>query len=183
MQTSDLINVFFYKDVYLMISINIFYDDYHFIATHCIIALIYNLSTMKKSHKKRATLLILLLALIATQSLQAQPKWNAPKEADNLKNPYAGNTTVLKEGKQLYTANCAPCHGSKGRGDGPAAAALNPKPADHSSDIVQKETDGSLFWKISEGHNPMPEYKLALTDNQRWELVNYIRTLAKNPKK
>ncbi|HVV55133.1 MAG TPA: cytochrome c, partial [Mucilaginibacter sp.] len=67
--------------------------------------------------------------------------------------------------------------------DGPAAVALNPKPADHSSEAVQKETDGSLFWKMSEGRKPMPSYKTMLSEKQRWELVDYIRTLASPHKK
>ena len=123
---------------------------------------------------------ILMFLSLATK---AQTKWAAPKEADNLKNPLAGNTDVLKEGKSLYTSYCAPCHGEKGKGDGVAAASLSTKPADHSSAYVQGQTDGALFWLITEGNNPMPTYKQALSENQRWELVNYIRTLAKNSKK
>jgi mono/diheme cytochrome c family protein len=114
---------------------------------------------------------------------QSTTPWIAPKDADNVKNPIAGNTSVLPEAKALYIANCGPCHGDKGRGDGPAAAGLNPKPADHSSAIVQSESDGALFWKMSEGRAPMPSYKKIFTDQQRWELINYIRTLARNPKK
>jgi mono/diheme cytochrome c family protein len=90
---------------------------------------------------------------------------------------------VLPEAKTLYTANCGPCHGDKGKGDGPAAAGLNPKPADHSSVAVQSESDGALFWKLSEGRAPMPSYKKVFSDQQRWELIDYIRTLAKAPKK
>src|SRR5436305_15116221 len=103
-------------------------------------------------------------------STKAQTKWAAPKEADNLKNPLAGNTDVLKECKSLYTSYCTPCHGEKGRGDGVAAASLSTKPADHSSTYVQNQTDGALFWMITEGYNPMPTYKQALSENQRWEL-------------
>jgi mono/diheme cytochrome c family protein len=114
---------------------------------------------------------------------KAQTKWVAPREADDLKNPLAGNTDVLKEGKSLYISYCTPCHGEKGKGDGVAAASLSTKPADHSSAYVQGQTDGALFWMITEGHNPMPTYKQALPENQRWELVNYIRTLAKTSKK
>lgn len=106
-------------------------------------------------------------------------KWIAPKGVDSLKNPLAGNTTALKEGKTLYLSYCAPCHGEKGRGDGVAASSLSTKPADHSSENVQKESDGALFWMISQGRNPMPTYKEALSDDQRWELVNYIRTLSR----
>ena len=112
-----------------------------------------------------------------------QTTWVAPKEANNVKNPLAGNAGVLADAKTLYTANCGPCHGDKGKGDGPAAPGLNPKPADHTSAAVQSETDGSLFWKLSEGRNPMPGYKKIFSDQQRWELITYIRTLAKSPKK
>jgi len=116
---------------------------------------------------------------IATNSFAQAHPWAAPKSAQGTINPFAGNTSVLVDGKALYTANCSPCHGEKGKGNGPAAQALNPKPADHTSDVVQSETDGSLFWKLSEGRNPMPSYKAILSDKQRWELVAYIRTLAK----
>ncbi len=126
--------------------------------------------------------LILLYCTGFTSFAQTTP-WNAPSSADNNKNPLAGNTSVLAEAKTLYTANCVPCHGDKGRGDGPAAIGLNPKPADHSSLAVQSESDGSLFWKLSEGRSPMPGYKKIFSDQQRWELINYIRTLAKSPKK
>jgi mono/diheme cytochrome c family protein len=126
---------------------------------------------------------LLVLNVIFFQSFAQSPPWVAPKEADNIKNPLAGTTNTLSDAKALYIANCGPCHGDKGRGDGPAAAGLNPKPADHSSAAVQSESDGALFWKLSEGRAPMPAYKKIFTDQQRWELVNYIRTLARNPKK
>ncbi|MBV8389308.1 MAG: c-type cytochrome [Mucilaginibacter sp.] len=129
-----------------------------------------------------ASALLLLNAATTTVFAQQKP-WAAPKEAQIIKNPLQGNNSALVDGKKLYTTNCAPCHGDKGRGDGPAAQALIPKPADHSSALVQSETDGSLFWKLSEGRNPMPGYKKILTEQQRWELINYIRTLAKTPKK
>ena len=103
----------------------------------------------------------------------------APKEANTVKNPFAGKGG-LPASKILYVANCGPCHGEKGKGNGPAAPGLNPKPADHTSAGVQSETDGSLFWKVSNGHNPMPSYKKIFSDQQRWELINFIRTLAKH---
>ena len=126
---------------------------------------------------------LLLFSLVYSRSFAQQTTWVTPNAAKKVKNPLAGNKSVLAAGKTLYVANCAPCHGTKGKGDGPASAALNPKPADHSSARVQSETDGSLYWKLSTGRNPMPSYKTILTDNQRWELVNYIRTLAKGVKK
>ena len=92
--------------------------------------------------------------------LQAQSKlWLTPAEFSKLKNPVTVDPVSIKNGKTLYTSYCTPCHGDKGKGDGAAAVALNPKPADHTSPAMLKETDGSLFYKISEGRTPMPQYK------------------------
>ena len=129
------------------------------------------------------TTAFVILNAVFSNAFAQQKLWPVPKEAQIIKNPLQGNSIALADGKKLYVTNCAPCHGDKGRGDGPAAQALSPKPADHSSALIQSETDGSLFWKLSEGRNPMPGYKKILTEQQRWELVNYIRTLAKAPKK
>jgi mono/diheme cytochrome c family protein len=103
----------------------------------------------------------------------AQPPWNAPAEAKATKNPIKG----LGNAKKAAETNCASCHGPGGKGDGPAAAALPPpKPADWTSDKVQKMSDGEIFWKISNGRGAMPPWK-HLPEKERWELVNYIRTL------
>jgi mono/diheme cytochrome c family protein len=123
---------------------------------------------------------IFLVSIFLTSAVMAQTKpWVAPATARVVKNPVALTPASIKDGKTLYVANCAPCHGNKGKGDGPAAAALTPKPADHTSAAIQSEQDGTLFWKISEGNKPMPQYKTILTATQRWELVSYIRSLAK----
>ena len=117
-------------------------------------------------------------------ALVAQSKpWIAPPQFVNLANPSPATADKVNGGKALYQTYCTPCHGTKGKGDGPAAAALTPKPADHTSQALSKETDGSLFYKISEGRTPMPKYKEALKDNQRWMLVDYIRTLSISQKK
>ncbi len=126
---------------------------------------------------------LLVFNLMATATFGQQAPWVAPKSADNVKNPLSGNNSTLSEARTLYVTNCGPCHGDKGRGDGPAAQGLNPRPADHTSAAVQSETDGAIFWKLSEGRSPMPGYKKIFSEQQRWELINYIRTLAKTAKK
>ncbi|HEX4849505.1 MAG TPA: c-type cytochrome [Puia sp.] len=126
---------------------------------------------------------IALLVLIFHNSFSQSKPWVAPADADNIKNPLAATTASLAEAKTLYSANCGPCHGDKGKGDGAAASGLNPRPADHTSDVVQKQSDGAIFWKLSEGRSPMPGYKKIFSEQQRWELINYIRTLAKVGKK
>ena len=107
--------------------------------------------------------------------------WTVPKSAVALKNPQASDAASIKNGKTLYQAYCTPCHGDKGKGDGPASASLNPKPADHTSAMVQAESDGALYYKISEGHahTAMPPFKAVLNADQRWAIINYMRTLAK----
>ena len=105
--------------------------------------------------------------------------WKAPKEANDLKNPFVDNATELVKGKKLYIQMCAVCHGAKGKGDGVAGAALNPKPTNFTLASVQAQSDGALFWKLTEGRTPMASYKNTLKEDQRWELVNYLRTFKK----
>ena len=105
--------------------------------------------------------------------VSAQGPWVAPADAKATKNPVKG----VGNAKKSVETNCVSCHGPGGKGDGPAAAALPPpKPANWTAEAVQKETDGELFWKISNGRGAMPPWK-HLPENERWELVNYIRTL------
>jgi mono/diheme cytochrome c family protein len=105
-----------------------------------------------------------------------QDRWLAPASAKNVKNPFSGKSSISK-GKSIYKTRCTVCHGEKGKGDGPAGKALKPPAADHSSALVQNQTDGELFWKISEGRGPMVGWKLILSEEDRWHVVNYLRTL------
>lgn len=102
--------------------------------------------------------------------------WISPPEADKVNNPFTGNATSTIEGKKLYSQICIVCHGEKGKGDGIAGIALSPRPANFSSQKVQIQSDGAIFWKITEGRPPMAGYKSILTEAQRWQLVNYLRT-------
>ena len=106
--------------------------------------------------------------------------WLAPASADDLVNPLVGDAAATTAGKALYTKYCVVCHGPLGKGNGVAAAGLQIPPADHSSVKVQSQTDGAIFWKITNGRGAMASYKTTLTETQRWQLVNYIRTLAKS---
>jgi mono/diheme cytochrome c family protein len=142
-----------------------------------------NLWSKFNFHRLFFSVFLLGFILIVTKIFGQQPPWVAPKAAADFKNPLSGDNSKLAETKALYITNCGPCHGEKGKGDGPAAPGLNPKPADHTSAVVQSETDGAIFWKLSEGRTPMPGYKKIFSDQQRWEMVNYIRTLAKTKKK
>jgi mono/diheme cytochrome c family protein len=118
---------------------------------------------------------ITLVVGAVTTVAWAQGEWKAPAEAKATKNPVKG----IGNAKKNVETNCVTCHGANGKGDGPAAAALPPpKPADWTSARVAAETDGEIFWKMSNGRGAMPPWK-HLPEKDRWEIVNYIRTLQK----
>ena len=98
-----------------------------------------------------------------------------------LVNPIAPNVDSIASGGVLYEQNCLPCHGVSGAGDGPVGRTLNPPPADLILHTVPGvHPDGRLYDWISNGFpdSVMPAFKDNLTDEERWHLVNYIRTLS-----
>ena len=104
-------------------------------------------------------------------------RWRAPAEANDLKNAYADNVSMEK-GHGLFNLYCRSCHGETGHGDGPAGQqGAGPKPANFHDDRVQDQTDGALFWKMNSGRGNMPAFKSVLSDEQKWQLVTYIRKL------
>jgi mono/diheme cytochrome c family protein len=134
---------------------------------------------VKMNPKVFIALLFAFVLMAGAGNLNAQDVWKAPPEADKLVNPLKGKPEAVKAGKKLFKNQCVVCHGVRGRGDGVAGMGLNPKPADLTSKAVQDQTDGAIFWKITNGKTPMAAYKDVFTEEQRWELVTYIRTLKK----
>jgi len=123
-------------------------------------------------------LIVLAVFSMSGPVLAQSSDGQAPPTSVHRPNPLAGNANALAAGQKLYVGNCMTCHGPSGKGDGPGGAALEKKPADLGARIKAGETDGELFWKISEGRSPMISWKASLSETQRWELVNYIRTFA-----
>lgn len=132
-----------------------------------------------KTALKTVAVAAIFLTLCSSASYSVQDtKWIAPATADTLVNPIKSNPVAITEGQKLYDKYCWACHGKAGKGDGPGAKNLNPKPADHTSAIVQSQSDGALFWKISKGRGAMQPYERSLNKTQRWQLVIFIRSLA-----
>ena len=90
------------------------------------------------------------------------------------------NYCALPYSKILFQKLCWTCHGKTGLGDGPAGKNLNPKPKNFRLEGVQDQSDGELYWKISNGKGVMLPYKHSLGEEQRWQLVNYIRSFKTN---
>ena len=106
-------------------------------------------------------------------------RWIAPEESRKRRNPVAATAQSIRQGRFLYLGNCMLCHGKKGVGRGPLAKKLPVQPANFTDrQRMSKMTDGEIFWKIAAGRDPMPSFAGKLREEQRWHLVNYLRTLA-----
>ena len=85
-----------------------------------------------------------------------------------------------RNGQFLYGQHCLSCHGVNADGKGERASTISVAPANLTDRAaIGRESDGLVFWKISEGHDPMPAYKYRLSESERWDLVNYLRTVEK----
>ena len=94
-------------------------------------------------------------------------------------NPTPADENSITRGKELFAINCQMCHGVTGQGNGPIAPFLvNFKPANLTSAVVQSKSDGSIFLTISNGlEGRMPAWNENLTVSERWDVVNFVRTL------
>ncbi len=134
--------------------------------------------------KKNLLILAVIMGLssISFSVLDDQPKkpWVVPDKFIKMKNPVTADAESIKTGKSLYAMHCKSCHGSKGLGDGTKAAKLKTEPGNFSTADFQSQSDGALFYKTTEGRDDMPSFdKKIHDDDDRWSIVNYIRTLKK----
>ncbi len=131
--------------------------------------------------KTKAIIAVLLAGIMVSgfTLIQTDKKpWIVPDAAKNKKNPVSSNTESIATGKNLWSTHCKSCHGTKGKGDGTKAAQLETECGDFTQASFQSQTDGSIFYKISEGRKDMPSFKKKITEEKEiWSLVNYVRTL------
>ncbi len=113
---------------------------------------------------------------------QIVQQWQAPAEAAKLASPVKDKPDAASIGRDLYLQKCADCHGKTGKGNGWMSA--NTKrdgkplpPTNLASQMVQANSDGELFWKITNGRSPMPAHRIRFDDEQRWHIVAYLRSL------
>ena len=126
-------------------------------------------------------LLVILGAGLAT-AINTAKNWNGTTAARRLKNPVPPTGDAIAAGRQVYGEHCRSCHGEKGDGRGPKAAELSVAPGDFTDvPAMRRRTDGELFWQITRGRLPMPAFADKLSDQERWQVVDYIRTFADKP--
>jgi len=120
-----------------------------------------------------ATTLFVAAGIVLGQNLtyRPDPKWQAPPRAAARRNPLVGRNDVVAGGRRLYVRECLACHGGDGSGLGHAA--------NLRATVVQRQSDGVLFWKLTTGNlrRGMPSFSQR-PEIQRWQLVNYLRTLS-----
>jgi mono/diheme cytochrome c family protein len=123
------------------------------------------------------TFLLAFIAITIAYAIFQNRPWTVPEEAKQRTNPLQTSDAVLQSARAVYSEKCASCHGDTGKGDGHDASLYGPAPTDFSDgNHMRAVTDGELFYKISEGHRPMPAFKKRLTEEQRWQLVLLLRS-------
>ncbi|MEP5611934.1 MAG: c-type cytochrome [Cyclobacteriaceae bacterium] len=124
------------------------------------------------------SLSVFTVSKVAAQASKQQTPWVAPAEADQLLNPLANDKAVLEKGKALYTAECVVCHGTNGNAETNIAESLEQKPKNFTKEDFLSQTDGAIFWKLSEGRGLMQPFKTMLTEEEIWSVVSYVKVLA-----
>lgn len=119
---------------------------------------------------------VFAIALVAFTA--PQDDWEVPAKYKNMENEYAGEDED-EIGEDLFKQHCRSCHGKEGYGDGSKAKELDTEMRDLSSEEVQAQTDGELFYKGIIGRDEMPSFEKKIRDDEdRWMVVNFMRSLA-----
>jgi mono/diheme cytochrome c family protein len=93
--------------------------------------------------------------------------------------PIPATADSLQRGQVLFDIDCALCHGQSGMGDGPLSGFFSPKPVDLTGDVVQSLSDAQIFLIITNGFVVMPSLAENLSPEDRWDVVNHVRSLKK----
>jgi len=121
----------------------------------------------------------------APQADFSKNTWELPEDADKTPNPVPSSAESIAKGKELYMertkGNCVFCHGDTGAGNEANMPRLRRKPADLTNkERMTAMTDGEVYWKITRGINGiMPAGEKRMSEEERWNVVNYVRTLSK----
>ena len=120
----------------------------------------------------------LIVAIAGGIVLYSFTGFGARARARKLQNPFPPTPEGIAAARLIYENRCANCHVMNGDGKGPKAEELSVAPADFRDDRAMAAIkDGELYWQITKGARPMPSFE-SLSDQERWELVDYIRTFA-----
>ncbi len=125
----------------------------------------------------RSTKLLAVALLIAAHSVATAQTWVVPDDQKAVVAPFKFTPEMQKQGEQTYLKNCQSCHGLPGKDNW---VKLTPPPGDLAKDKAQKQTDGELFYRITTGKTPMPEFRNIIPEEERWHVIAFLRSF--NPK-
>lgn len=119
----------------------------------------------------------LCLLVIITSSLSwnrvSGEVWEVPEDQKGKVAPVKFTPEMQKQGEVLYMKNCQSCHGIPGKNNW---AKLTPPPGDLSSDKLQQQKDGEIYYRITTGKVPMPEFRNILSEEERWMVITFLRS-------
>jgi mono/diheme cytochrome c family protein len=119
---------------------------------------------------------VFAIALVAFTAPQAD--WEVPAKYKSMENEFAGEDED-GIGEDLFKQHCRSCHGKEGYGDGSKAKELETEMRDLTSEEVQAQTDGELFYKSFIGRDEMPNFEKKIRDDEdRWMVINFLRSIA-----
>lgn len=101
--------------------------------------------------------------------------FEAKDAAAVIENPVPATPESIARGAELYQTICLVCHGPEGRGDGPVGRLFEPVPVDLNDAYTQDQADGQIFFTLTRGRVAMPFYRDALSQQERWDVINYLR--------
>ena len=115
---------------------------------------------------------IIIIFQLFSLSMRAQ-EWVVPEDKKGKLSPFQFNEETRKTGERLYTLNCKSCHGIPGKAN---FINLVPTPGDPATDKIQHNSDGEIFYKITAGKGPMPSFRNALSSQDIWNIISYVRS-------
>lgn len=121
---------------------------------------------------KYVNIILLSIFLLSIHSASGAVDWPVPADFATMQNPVEFNNPNVRAGRDLYDKNCKSCHGDPGKYN---ALPLVPPPPDAASDVMQNQTDGDMFYKITTGRGAMPQFETSLSPDEIWKIITYMR--------
>ena len=125
----------------------------------------------------RILFFIFIILRIGASAQSTIATWVVPEEAKEKVCPFQFTPETVKSGENIFQKNCKSCHGDAGKQNW---AKIVPPPEDPASAGFQKQTDGEMFYRITTGKTPMPQFGNILSDEERWQVISYIRSFNPN---
>lgn len=117
-------------------------------------------------------IILVSVFLLAMHPVSGAVDWPVPEEFSTMQNPVEFNNPNVRAGRDMYDKNCKSCHGDPGKYN---ALPLVPPPPDAASELMQNQSDGDMFYKITTGRGAMPQFETSLSADAIWKIITYIR--------